>query len=78
MIEIYRVFHFNNGFNLRIEGIVSFQKDNTGTIFFNLTSGETVCVPPGWVASSFRKFELVYPPVPVGTIEPNEFDDIPF
>ena len=73
MIEQYRTYHYNNGFNFRLEGIVNVQENRTGALI-SLTSGENVVVIPGWIAVSSK----VYIPPAVPVIEPNEFDDIPF
>ncbi len=59
-MELYRIFHFANGFNFRVEGIASLKEDTTGKILLTLLSGETVFVPAGWIATSFREV----PPVP--------------
>lgn len=58
MKELYRVFHYSNGFNFRLDGIVSDVGDQRGNLQYVLTSGETVFVPTGWIATSFKLAEL--------------------
>lgn len=56
MKELYRVFHYSNGFNFRLDGIVTDALGQRGDVQYTLTSGETVYVPAGWIATSFKPF----------------------
>jgi len=66
MKELYRVFHYSSGFNLRLEGIVGLDSNPTGETFVVLTTGEMVFVNPGWIATTFK---LAPPPAPAVTVQ---------
>ena len=53
MKELYRSYFYPNGHELRLEGITSIVGDKTGMTLIVLTTGETVVVVPGWIATKF-------------------------
>jgi hypothetical protein len=61
MREHYRIFHFPNGFNLTVRGIVSVVEVQ-GITYLELTSEESVTVKPGWVGVTSKRVVLK-PPV---------------
>ena len=53
MKELYRSYFYSNGHELRLEGIASIFGDKTGMTMATLTTGETVVIVPGWIATKF-------------------------
>jgi len=53
MKELYRSYFYPNGHEFRLEGIVSIFSDKTGMTMATLTTGETVVIVPGWIATKF-------------------------
>ena len=62
MKEQYRIFHYNNGFSLRVDSIANGIETNDGSIFLTSADGEKTFVKPGWVATTFKE---VVAPAPV-------------
>jgi hypothetical protein len=53
MKEQYRSYFYSNGHEFRLEGIANIFSDKTGMTLVGLTTGETVVIVPGWIATKF-------------------------
>jgi len=66
MKEQYRSYFYSNGHEFRLEGVVNTIGDKFGMTLVQLTTGETVVVVPGWIAT---KFLPAPPPAPAVTVQ---------
>jgi hypothetical protein len=64
MKELYRIYTYVGGYELRLDGVVNIISDKTGMTLAQLATGETIVVVPGWIAT---KFLPAPPPAPAVT-----------
>lgn len=60
MKEQYRIFHYTNGFNLRVENIVDALEGDQGILLTSL-GGEKTFIKPGWAATTYKTFVPAIP-----------------
>jgi hypothetical protein len=58
MKELYRTYYYGNGYEFRLEGVVQVISDKSNMTLVQLTTGETVVVVPGWIATKFMPAPL--------------------
>lgn len=62
MKELYRIFHYGNGFSLKVENVVDGQETQEGVLLTTVT-GDKTFIKPGWVATTFRSVPVLPPAV---------------
>ena len=68
MKELYRIYTYVGGYELRLDGVVNIISDKTGMTLAQLSTGETIVVVPGWIATKFLPAPLP-PAAPAAAVQ---------